>query len=87
MSDTASANGLELNVLDPTADKYGEGSYALAPRLTSLEGKTRDQVRAEVDKYMTANPQTKAELTGIRQPLVDIKNRCGDTNGDGVADE
>jgi heme-binding protein len=54
---------------------------------TSLEGKTRDQVRAEVDKYMTANPQTKAELTGIRQPLVDIKNRCGDTNGDGVADE
>jgi heme-binding protein len=53
---------------------------------TSLEGKTRDQVRTEVDKYMTANPQTKAELTGIRQPLVDIKNRCGDSNGDGVAD-
>jgi heme-binding protein len=54
---------------------------------TSLEGKNRDQVRAEVDKYMSANPQTKAELTGIRQPLVDIKNRCGDTNGDGIADE
>jgi hemophore-related protein len=53
---------------------------------TSLEGKTRDQVRTEVDKYMNANPQTKAELTGIRQPLVDIKNRCGDTNGDGIAD-
>src|ERR1700754_381734 len=54
---------------------------------TSLEGKTRDQVSAEVDEYMTASPQTKAELTGIRQPLVDIKNRCGDTTGDGVADE
>ena len=26
---------------------------------------------------MDHNPQVKAELTGIRQPLVDIKNRCG----------
>lgn len=53
---------------------------------TSLEGKNRDEVRTEVDKYMNANPIAKAELTGIRQPLVDIKNRCGDTNGDGIAD-
>ena len=53
---------------------------------TSLEGKTRDGVRAEVQKYMDANPQVKAEMTSIRQPLVDIKNRCGDTNGDGIAD-
>lgn len=53
---------------------------------TSLEGKTRDEVRAEVDTYMNNNPIPKGELTGIRQPLVDIKNRCGDTNGDGIAD-
>ena len=53
---------------------------------TSLEGKNRDEVRTEVDNYMNANPITKGELTGIRQPLVDIKNRCGDTNGDGIAD-
>jgi heme-binding protein len=53
---------------------------------TSLEGKTRDQVRTEVDNYMNANPVVKGEMTGIRQPLVDIKNRCGDTNGDGIAD-
>ena len=53
---------------------------------TSLEGKTRDEVRTEVDKYMSANPIQKGELTAIRQPLVDIKNRCGDTNGDGIAD-
>jgi len=53
---------------------------------TSLEGKTRDEVRTEVDKYMSANPITRGELTGIRQPLVDIKNRCGDTNGDGISD-
>jgi len=53
---------------------------------TSLEGKNRDEVRTEVDKYMSANPITRGELTGIRQPLVDIKNRCGDTNGDGISD-
>ena len=44
---------------------------------TSLEGAPRDTVRAEVKKYMDVHPQEKAELTGIRQPLVDIKNRCG----------
>ena len=53
---------------------------------TSLEGKNRDEVRTEVDRYMNGNPMAKAELTGIRQPLVDIKNRCGDANGDGIAD-
>jgi len=26
---------------------------------------------------MAANPQTAADLTGIRQPLTDVKNRCG----------
>jgi len=53
---------------------------------TSLEGKNRDEVRADVDTYMNNNPIVKGELTGVRQPLVDIKNRCGDTNGDGIAD-
>ncbi len=53
---------------------------------TSLEGLPRDEVRGKVQQYLDQNPQTKAELTGIRQPLVDIKNRCGDTDGDGLAD-
>jgi len=44
---------------------------------TSLEGLPRDQVRTEVKDYLDQNPQTKADLTGIRQPLVDLKNRCG----------
>ena len=42
---------------------------------TSLEGKNRDEVRTEVDTYMNANPITKGELTAVRQPLMDIKNR------------
>ncbi|MCK0177144.1 MULTISPECIES: heme-binding protein [Mycobacteriaceae] len=44
---------------------------------TSLEGQPRDQIRPQVEDYLNANPQVKAELTGIRQPLVDLKNRCG----------
>ncbi|MDT5001913.1 MAG: heme-binding protein [Mycobacterium sp.] len=44
---------------------------------TSLEGLPRDKVRAEVADYMNNNPGVKADLTGIRQPLVDLKNRCG----------
>jgi hemophore-related protein len=43
----------------------------------SLEGLTRDQRRSKLDAYLKANPQTQAELSGIRQPLVDMKNRCG----------
>lgn len=53
---------------------------------TSLENVPRDQVRQDVEDYLNQNPQTKADLHGIRQPLVDLKNRCGDTTGDGIAD-
>ena len=44
---------------------------------TSLEGLPRDEVRGQVTDYLDKNPQAKADLTGIRQPLVDLKNRCG----------
>ena len=53
---------------------------------TGLEGVPRDQVQADVEAYLNQHPQTKADLHGIRQPLVDIRNRCGDPAGDGVAD-
>jgi hemophore-related protein len=53
---------------------------------SGLEGAPRDTVRSQVRDYMNANPQVKAELTAIRQPLVDLKNRCGDENGDGISD-
>lgn len=43
----------------------------------SLEGLPRNQIHSKVQAYMTANPQTQADLAGIRQPLMDIKNRCG----------
>jgi hemophore-related protein len=44
---------------------------------TSLEGLPRDQVRTKVAGYLGDNPNVKNDLTGIRQPLVDLKNRCG----------
>ena len=44
---------------------------------TGLEGLPRDQVRDKVTDYLNQNPVTKADLTGIRQPLVDMKDRCG----------
>ena len=45
----------------------------------SLEGLTRDQSTAKVQAYMKTHPKTKADLTGIRAPLTDIKNRCAAT--------
>ena len=42
---------------------------------TGLEGSPRDTIRTQVKRYLDANPTVKDELTGIRQPLVDLKNR------------
>jgi hemophore-related protein len=45
--------------------------------LTGLEGSPRDTIRPTVEQYMNANPQVKAEMSAIRQPLVDMRERCG----------
>jgi heme-binding protein len=49
---------------------------------TSLEGLPREEIRDDVQTYLDANPVVKADLTGIRQPLVDLKNRCGTATPD-----
>ncbi|MDR3659713.1 MAG: heme-binding protein [Mycobacterium sp.] len=46
---------------------------------TSLKGLPRDQTKTKVKQYLDANPQTKADIQGIRQPLKDIRDRCGAT--------
>ncbi len=43
---------------------------------TSLKGQSRDDMRAQLQQYMDANPQTHADLLGIRQPMTDFRNRC-----------
>jgi hemophore-related protein len=45
--------------------------------MTGLGGLSREQVGAHVKDYMATHPQESAEMTGIRQPLLDLKNRCG----------
>lgn len=44
---------------------------------TGLEGTPRDDLRARIQQYLDANPQVKADLGGIRQPLADLRTRCG----------
>lgn len=44
---------------------------------TSLEGAHHDVVRDEVRRYLDSHPQVRNELNAIRQPLVDIRERCG----------
>jgi heme-binding protein len=44
--------------------------------MTSREGLSRAQTADKVKVYLADNPQVKSDITGIRQPLVDIKNRC-----------
>ena len=45
--------------------------------VTSLEGLPKDQVSKQMKDYLNAHLDTKNDITGIRQPLVDIKDRCG----------
>ena len=43
---------------------------------TGLKGQPRDQIRAQAQDYLNANPQVQADLQGIRQPMVDFRARC-----------
>ena len=43
---------------------------------TSLKGQPRSDMRDQLKQYMDANPQTHADLEGVRQPLTDFQNRC-----------
>src|SRR3954464_4673971 len=45
--------------------------------MTSLKGLSREQGAAKVKGYMTSPQDEQADMAGIRQPLVDIKDRCG----------
>ena len=47
---------------------------------TSLLGQPKDQIRAQVQTYLDANPQVKSDLLRIRQPAVDFRARCPKAN-------
>jgi len=44
---------------------------------TSVRGRPHEEASAAIDAYFEGNPQAHADLAGIRQPLVDFRNRCG----------
>lgn len=44
---------------------------------TGLEGTPREDLHGQIQQYLDANPQVKSDLSGIRQPLTDLRNRCG----------
>lgn len=61
-----------IDVVSPTADKYGEGSFSLAPRLPSLEGKTLGllwNAKANGDTAL----RRAAELLSERVPNLTVK--------------
>ena len=43
---------------------------------TGLKGKSRDDMRTEITNYMDANPQVRDEITAVRQPASDFRDRC-----------
>ena len=45
--------------------------------LTSLRDDSDEQAAVDLQQYLDANPQVKAELGAIRQPLEDLRMRCG----------
>jgi hemophore-related protein len=71
----ADLEGVRAGVQQATSD-YLFSHPDVNDFFNSLEGMARDQARPKVVSYMKAHPQTQKDLTGIRQPLTDIKNRC-----------
>lgn len=44
---------------------------------TNLHGRPDNEIPEATRAYFDTNPQAHADLTGIRQPLVDFRARCG----------
>jgi hemophore-related protein len=50
---------------------------------TGLKGKTREEMRTELTSYMDANPQVRDEITAVRQPASEFRDRCNAPVPDG----
>jgi hemophore-related protein len=44
---------------------------------TGLKGQPKSEITDDVQNYLNGNPQVQTDLQNIRQPLVDLRNRCG----------
>ena len=43
---------------------------------TDLEDQPKDRIGEDVQNYFNANPQEQADLASIRQPMIDVRQRC-----------
>ena len=50
---------------------------------TGLKGKSRDEMRTEIEAYGEANPQVRDELRAVRQAAADFRDRCNAPIPDG----
>ena len=50
---------------------------------TGLKGKSRDEMRTEIEAYGEANPRVRDELRAVRQPAADFRDRCNAPIPDG----
>ncbi|EID17646.1 heme-binding protein [Mycolicibacterium phlei] len=73
---TADLEGVRAGV-DASTSVYLFTHPDLNAYVSTLEGLSREQVAEHMRDYLAQHPQEQAEMTGIRQPLVDLKNRCG----------
>ena len=63
--------------VDATTSAYLFTHPDLNDYLSSLKAMSRAQVAAKVKVYMASHPEEQADMANIRQPLLDIKDRCG----------
>ena len=50
---------------------------------TGLKGKPRDEMQTDVQAYLDANQQVRDEITAVRQPAADFRDRCSAPIPDG----
>jgi len=50
---------------------------------TGLKGKSREEMRTELTAYIDANPQVRDEITAVRQPASEFRDRCNAPVPDG----
>ena len=71
----ADLEGVRAGV-DASTSAYLFSHPDLNAYMSTLQGLTRDETAAKTKAWLAQHPQEQAEMTGIRQPLMDLKERC-----------
>ncbi len=73
---TADLSGVMAGV-DAATSAYLFANPWINDFLSSLKPLGPDERRAALDNFLVENPQVKTDYQGIRQPVLDFRNRCG----------